>query len=550
MCKCIVCKNNSIFIAQNTNVQFKCLKRKCKNSGYERCSEYISEFNCNLSILELMEKMYLICSKYDKKIYTIQKNDRKKAISLQQRYDYKISTILNQNSVSLYNYRSSYIKVSKANKLSEFITKVVDEFSDSSIYIHLYYILLALDNRLFSKFSNEFYNKSEYLSNNVISELIIKDINENKLKVFLKPQQKVAESLGKFYSCPNHANNVDIKYKTSYYLYPFDVKNYNIKVTKISRSLFRDDLRIGISPLGINSQDLNFEVRESYGEQYFKVKDNIDNYKEHKKAIINTVKYFIERKCNIIVFPELTIPPKLVNEIKNGIEDISDKDYPLFIVAGTFHNEYCNSNKYYNQATILSNLLNSNIFQHKLGVFENKTKNSDKQTKEKEYYKEKEEILHNKKSEYLRYGAKEDVEQEPYCLNIVDTNDFRIVVLICSDFITDDIFQLLKEYMPNLIIVSSWQGDLDPKFTRNAEVLSELNRATTIISNHCHTKVRDRTVGEVVFPIIKVNKEKIILKCNLCCQNNECICKRIVSVKEIEAEQEKLNTSEFELIDN
>ena len=84
-----------------------------------------------------------------------------------------------------------------------------------------------------------------------------------------------------------------------------------------------------------------------------------------------------------------------------------------------------------------------------------------------------------------------------------------MAIVICNDFLDSDVQKLLREYCVNLVIVCSWHNKIDPKFTEKARALSEDNKATTIISNHCCEQ--ESVISLINFPI-KQQPEKLTCK--------------------------------------
>jgi hypothetical protein len=478
----------------------KPIKKKCRY--FELVFDYKDDF------IEIVNILYVISMRYKGTIY-----GRIKFLSnideLQSELEKKLLEKINFDELNVYNHKNL------VSPIKDYIKSNIN-FKELSPYFSCYLLLLAIDNIIFGTFKN-------YIENIKYNSKYVKINNKNfTKKVFLKPPEKLIQYFSeKKFDIVNHADNDEIIYKLNNFCFPSIPFDYEIDYHLLSYNIIKDNqFEIVVSTLCVN--DLKLDV-EKVNEELFTVNYNYYNNSYYENVCNKIEEIFSNENLNMIIFPELSISSEILNILNNKVNDNCNSN--LIMISGSFH-EKMDKENIKNSIHISNSMDNQSINQWKVNPFENKDmtykKTRDKGYENPEYY----EIFDNQ----LKEGATENISYSPKKINIIDTKDFRLAVILCNDFLKDEIISILKEYCVNLVIVCSWTGSLD-KFEGNCKNLSNFNNAVSIICNHC-LKNPDKEFSRIYYPIPHMTKK---FKCNGFCKDNS-------------PESYKMNYNKFDLL--
>lgn len=199
------------------------------------------------------------------------------------------------------------------------------------------------------------------------------------------------------------------------------------------------------------------ELKNIFKSNGFPLPDNatITKRKENEWVIANEEKFIVRKKrddelniykakADIVVFPEMSIPENLIEEIKETI-----KGQKIFVIAGTHLHQYDDDEeegkkKYYNTCPVLISDGTGNVKQYEVHRNELSSDDQDVETK---------------------FGIV--IEEGRGMLRFRNTGFGDFTVLICLDFVQNDMSMKLFQKI-DFLIVPSWNRDTD-RFGTHAE---------------------------------------------------------------------------------
>ena len=168
-----------------------------------------------------------------------------------------------------------------------------------------------------------------------------------------------------------------MKKKLNYYNFPFKINNYEIRLHKVYDKFIntREEFKIATSPLGVVEEDTKVNIEQYFEgetiEQLFTVSNNILNETTHEKNILDLIDKLISQKFNLVVFPELSLTPQIMEAVIDKLDKVKRKSISDFIfVTGSCHKKN-EQGKNINVTAIVSNKLKDNIYQNKMNTFIN-----------------------------------------------------------------------------------------------------------------------------------------------------------------------------------
>lgn len=202
---------------------------------------------------------------------------------------------------------------------------------------------------------------------------------------------------------------------------PVDNPKLNVRVTVLPFTAvpsLAGPLRIAIVPLVSSMGDFHVETDDT-DPTYPRFRVKLASPDSIRVAAIKALESSADQGCDIVIFPELCLTPEIQSALQEGLRR-RNKDHPWLVVAGSAHTPCGGAPAaYHNQAI----------------VFDSKGKRL---------------LTHHKLHRYLldvdqqeRYGIHEvlggvnrfeDMDFEPYEIEILDTPAGRLAVLICEDF--------------------------------------------------------------------------------------------------------------------
>lgn len=231
-----------------------------------------------------------------------------------------------------------------------------------------------------------------------------------------------------------------------------DSPNYTIKVSVIPETYVwsgwpNNRLRIGVVPLVGSVED--FDVRfwgEDVGTPCFSmsVKDSAAVRDDALRALEASAK----DGCDIVVFPELCLTPEIQESLRERLVTLGD--YPWLVIAGSARTPVDKGGvtAHYNQALAFDQSGKQKLAHHKQYQYSMTV------------------------GEQKRYGLleafgqlerMEDMEVEPFELEILDTDIGRIAVLICEDLsVTHVVERLVIKFGLNWLFVPVLDGCQKP----------------------------------------------------------------------------------------
>ena len=204
------------------------------------------------------------------------------------------------------------------------------------------------------------------------------------------------------------------------------------------------------------------ELKNIFKSNGFSLPDNatITKRKENEWVIANEEKFIVRKKrddelniykakADIVVFPEMSIPENLIEEIKETI-----KGQKIFVIAGTHLHQYDDDDeggkkKYYNTCPVLISDGTGNVKQYEVHRNELSSDDQDVET---------------------NFGIV--IEEGRGMLRFRNTGFGDFTVLICLDFVQNDmLMELFKKI--DFLIVPSWNRDTDRFRTHAVDVARE-----------------------------------------------------------------------------
>ena len=178
-----------MFKSKNSDSEFACSEScECESKSRFR---YI--LNDTKNIIDLSEKLFLICEKNKSIIEEFYIHNKEKCKKIEKSYKDDMFQIVENEDINLNEYESCY-----SEKLKEFISNIessIEHAMDVETIIKCYYLLKALDSTVFSKYYSEFY-KTKYSFD--AFEDLVDEINKNKhVRLFLKPPNGIVEYFSK-----------------------------------------------------------------------------------------------------------------------------------------------------------------------------------------------------------------------------------------------------------------------------------------------------------------------------------------------------------------
>ncbi|MCK4258440.1 MAG: hypothetical protein KAX49_05650 [Halanaerobiales bacterium] len=233
-----------------------------------------------------------------------------------------------------------------------------------------------------------------------------------------------------------------------------------------------ENIKIQTDTLGVN-KEVQMEsmiksdfIAEEKGYRFrFEDYKNLDTLKIN---IENALNMTVKNKANILIFPELSVPPELKSWISEKIKNIScEHDHEILLtIAGSYHEVISQDSETYkcNRSYIYNQFGKELFYQPK--------KNKFKKSIEGEL-RDNEEIS--------------DIEDlyDPYSkYTIFDFPLGRLMVLICADFSGGERDKDLRDIGVNLIFCPAMTNTLSGKFSNMTIHYGNQLSATTVISNH------------------------------------------------------------------
>jgi len=244
-----------------------------------------------------------------------------------------------------------------------------------------------------------------------------------------------------------------------------------------------EDLKIGFLSGDFTVDDYDWCIEESSNTSKLFYFNGINNKNEYCEIITKKVKELLESNPHFIILPELFTPVDLQEKIQQEIDDYyfrkTMKDEPvnlLMVFPGSFHSWDHNNTYIFNVSRVInsSGELVEMIY------------------KQNQFIIKKDENHTGILESFKKHDGYEKISFTNKDITIFDTSLGRIAILICIDFIIDEIAEVLEDRLVDIIFVMAMTPKPDSgKFKRRFQELSEKNKAVVIIGNNGSKAVKN-----------------------------------------------------------
>ncbi len=378
-------------------------------------------------------------------------------------------------------YNSNEYKYLNSKTLQIIKEDLREQVDKISLLIRVVLWIRRIDNHLDVLF--------DYLENEIIREAYF---NTKRGILLLRLKSKIAEHIFnerkiKPHSDPNklklkHDLNSMYLSKLSYNSYPnVKHKNMNFGVSKDFKNNTIEDLKIAFLSGDFSIDEYTWCIEDNDSEsKYFHFK-GLNDEEEYYKVIEAELKVLLESNPHFIILPELFTPVNLQEKIQKEIDTyyenkiMSEEPFNLLMVLpGSFH---LKSDQYiYNISRIINSSgdLVENIYKHN------------------KFTIDKDENYSGVLEPFKQYNGIERISYSKRDITIFDTSLGRIAVLICIDFIIDDVVTVLEDRLVDIVFVMAMTPMPNGgKFKRKYQELSEKNKAVVIIGNNSQKSVKN-----------------------------------------------------------
>lgn len=231
-----------------------------------------------------------------------------------------------------------------------------------------------------------------------------------------------------------------------------DIRDVDLKITRIK------PCTIAMVQLRIDNMDPLLP--------WYDKKDRKMIMTEVREKVIQKLDEAIVQKADIVVFPELSVPEPFVEEIKEKM-----KGHKIIVIAGTHLRHYIDDisldgeeekKKYYNVAPVLI---------------------SDSKSEEvKQYDVHKNNKAHAGEIDIEAKNKNIRIQTGIGMLRFINTGYGNFSILICYDFLDNDMLHALLKVEIDLLIVPSWNRD-PSRFEENAR-FAKGNRSFILLANN------------------------------------------------------------------
>lgn len=330
---------------------------------------------------------------------------------------------------------------------------------------------------------------NDYLKSRIINKMVFET---RKYDVLIKISSTIADYIfDNRYASPHvnpNQNNLNKEFQNIYfakknYEYYEEVEHKLINENEFEqfKNLSIENLKIGYLSGSFSISDYSLNIKDhNDNEKYFSFLDplNVDDYFE---SVEKQLKKVINEDPHFIILPELFSPLALQYKIHKQIENhydekISKLETTSLILAlpGSYHSV---EDKFIYNKSIISNgagIELSTVYKHN------------------EYRIKKNQSYSGKLNVFKDFDGIEEIALNKRRITIYDTPLGRIVILICIDFLIDNVARVIEDRRVDLIFVMAMTtSPSEGKFKRRIEDLSEKNKAVIVIGNNNSSEVKN-----------------------------------------------------------